>query len=142
MAQLYMLSILSLLAAGLILSSDYLVERMAWLSGLKEFAAQRGVKIGVGIVTAIVGIMKLIVRSPGETVPVAGDLLPALAGIVLGGLLLADTLRAGRDSIATEEQPVAVDKVTNAVMPYRTPIGIAGMVIAIVHFLLPALTIL
>ena len=137
MAQLYMLSILSLLGAGLILSSDYLVERMEWLSGLKDLAQQRNIRIGVGIAAGVVGILKLIVRSPGETVPVAGDLLPALAGIALGGLLLVDTLRVPRD-----DQPVAVDKVTKAVMPYRTPIGIGGIVVAVVHFLLPALTIL
>ena len=137
MAQLYMLSILSLLGAGLILSSDYLVERMEWLSGLKDLAQQRNIRIGVGIAAGVVGILKLIVRSPGETVPVAGDLLPALAGIALGGLLLVDTLRVPRD-----DEPVAVDKVTKAVMPYRTPIGIGGIVVAVVHFLLPALTIL
>ena len=137
MAQLYMLSILSLLGAGLILSSDYLVERMEWLSGLKDLAQQRNIRIGVGIAAGVVGILKLIVRSPGETVPVAGDLLPALAGIALGGLLLMDTLRVPRD-----DEPVAVDKVTKAVMPYRTPIGIGGIVVAVVHFLLPALTIL
>ena len=137
MAQLYMLSILSLLCAGLILSSDFLAERMEWLSGLKDLAEQRNLRIGVGIAAGIVGILKLIVRAPGETVPVAGDLLPALAGIALGGLLLADTFRVSRD-----DEPAAVDKVTNAVMPYRTPIGLGGIVVALVHFLLPSLTIL
>lgn len=137
MAQLYMLSILSLLGAGLILSSDYLVEKMEWLSGLKDLAQQRNLRIGVGIAAGIVGILKLIVRSPGETVPVAGDLLPALAGIALGGLLLADTFRISRD-----DEPAAVDKVTNAVMPYRTPLGLGGIVVALVHFLLPSLIIL
>jgi hypothetical protein len=137
MAQLYMLSILSLLGAGLILSSDYLVERMEWLSGLKDLAQQRTVRMGVGIAASLLGVLKLIVRSPGETVPVAGDLLPALAGIALGGLLLADTFRVSR-----EDEPVAVDKVTQAVMPYRTPIGLGGIVVALVHFFLPALTIL
>lgn len=137
MAQLYMLSILSLLGAGLILSSDYLVEKMEWLSGLKDLAQQRNLRIGVGIAVGVVGILKLIVRSPGETVPVAGDLLPALAGIALGGLLLADTFRVSRD-----DEPAAVDKVTNAVMPYRTPIGLGGIAVALVHFLLPSLVIL
>ncbi len=137
MAQLYMLSILSLLGAGLILSSDYLVEKMEWLSGLKDLAQQRNLRIGVGIAVGVVGILKLIVRSPGETVPVAGDLLPALAGIALGGLLLADTFRVSHD-----DEPVAVDKVTNAVMPYRTPIGLGGIAVALVHFLLPSLIIL
>ena len=132
-----MLSILSLLGAGLILSSDYLVEKMEWLSGLKDLAQQRNLRIGVGIAAGIVGILKLIVRSPGETVPVAGDLLPALAGIALGGLLLADTFRISRD-----DEPAAVDKVTNAVMPYRTPLGLGGIVVALVHFLLPSLIIL
>lgn len=137
MAQLYMLSILSLLFAGVILSSDYLVERISWLSGLPDIANHRNIRLGVGGVTAAVGFLKLIVRSPGETVPVAGDLLPALAGLALGGLLLADTLRVPR-----EEDPQAVDRVTNAVMPYRTPLGIGGMVVAVIHFLLPTLTIL
>ncbi len=137
MAQLYMLSILSLLGAGLILSSDYLVEKMEWLSGLKDLAQQRNVRIGVGVAAGIVGVLKLIVRAPGETIPVAGDLLPALAGIALGGLLLADTLR-----VSGEDEPVAVDKVTNAVMPYRTPLGLGGIVVAMVHFLLPAIIIL
>ena len=137
MAQLYMLSILSLLGAGLILSSDYLVEKMEWLSGLKDLAQQRNVRIGVGVAAGIIGILKLIVRAPGETVPVAGDLLPALAGIALGGLLLADTLR-----VSSDDEPVAVDKVTNAVMPYRTPLGLGGIVVALVHFLLPAIIIL
>jgi len=142
MAQLYMLSILSLFGAGLILAADYLVEKMEWLSGLKDFAHRRNVRIGVGIVAGVVGVLKLIVRSPGETVPVAGDLLPALAGIVLGGLLLADTLRAGRDTVEGEAEPVVVEKMTNAVMPYRTPLGIGGIVIALVHFLVPSLLIL
>ena len=137
MAQLYMLSILSLLGAGLILSSDYLVEKMEWLSGLKDLAQQRNVRIGAGVAAGIIGILKLIVRAPGETVPVAGDLLPALAGIALGGLLLADTLR-----VSSDDEPVAVDKVTNAVMPYRTPLGLGGIVVALVHFLLPAIIIL
>lgn len=137
MAQLYMLSVLSLLGAGVFLSSDYLVQRMEWLSGLSDIAQRRNVRLIVGAVAGVVGVLKLIVRSPGETVPVAGDLLPALAGIVLGGLLLADTLRVPR-----EEDPQAVDKVTRAVMPYRTPIGIGGIVVGLIHFLLPALTIL
>jgi len=136
-AQLYMLSILSLLSAGLILSSDYLVERMEWLTGLSDIAGRRNIRLTVGGIAAVVGFLKLIVRSPGETVPVAGDLLPALAGLALGGLLLVDTLR-----VPKEEEPQAVDKVTRAVMPYRTPLGIGGMVIAAVHFLLPAVTIL
>lgn len=137
MAQLYMLSVLSLVAAGLILSADYLVERVDWLAALKDIAHRRNLRVGVGATTAVVGVLKLIVRSPGETVPVAGDLLPAVAGIVLGGMLLADTLRIPR-----EDEPVAVDKVAKAVMPYRTPIGLAGVVIGLVHFLLPSLTIL
>ncbi|MEE8441656.1 MAG: hypothetical protein V3S41_08050, partial [Spirochaetia bacterium] len=62
MAQLYMLSILSLLGAGLVLSSDYLAERMEWLSGLKNLAHQRNAQLGIGIAAGVIGILKLIVR--------------------------------------------------------------------------------
>jgi hypothetical protein len=85
----------------------------------------------------VVGVFKLFVRSPGETVPVAGDLLPALAGMALGAALFFETTL--RRQSATESK---VDKYAKAVLSYRVPLGLAGLVVALLHFLFPGVVIL
>lgn len=132
MAQLYLLSVVANIVAGLTLSADYLGERLAFLSGWRKISEHRGTAGAIGVVTALVGVLKLIVHAPGETVPVAGDLLPALGGIALGLVVLGESLRK-----AGTEAETGVDKVTDVVLTYRVPVGIAGIVLGFVHFLMP-----
>jgi len=132
MAQLYLLSVVANIVAGLALSADYLGERLGFLSGWTRLRESRSTAITIGAVTAVVGALKLFVRSPGETVPVAGDLLPALGGIALGLIILAETLRK------EGKTDKAVDKVTDVVLTYRVPVGIAGVALGLLHFILPS----
>lgn len=132
MAQLYLLSVVANIVAGLALSADYLGERISWLAGWTRVRESRSLAVSVGAVTLAVGVLKLIVRSPGETVVIVGDLLPALGGIALGLILLGESLRKG----ATGKK--SVDKVTDVVLTYRVPVGIAGIALGLLHFLLPA----
>ena len=138
MIQVYVLSIVSLMIAGLFLSADFLSKRLKWLSGLASKTGFRAGRITVGAITVVVGVLKLVLRAPGDSVPVVGDFLPAVAGIALGGLILLDTLRSPPD----DGDPAKIDKMVRAVTPYRTPLGIVGVAVAIVHFLLPTLVIL
>jgi hypothetical protein len=132
MAQLYLLSVVANIVAGLTLSADYLGERMPFLAGWTKLRESRSAAVTIGLVTAIVGVLKLIVRSPGERVPVVGDLLPALGGIALGLILLGESFRKGASTPET-----GVDKVTSVVLTYRVPVGIAGIIVGVLHFLLP-----
>lgn len=133
MAQLYLLSVVANIVAGLALSADYLGERLKFLAGWTRVRESRSLAVTIGVLTAVVGVLKLIVRSPGETVVVAGDLLPALGGIALGLILLGESFRKGAAPGET-----GVDKVTSVVLTYRVPVGIAGIVLGLLHFLLPA----
>jgi hypothetical protein len=132
MPQFYLLSILANGFAGLLLAADYLGPKVAFFSEWKKLLENRAAKVTLGIVVGAIGVLKLIVSSPGETVPVVGDLLPALAGILLGAILLGESFRA-----RVEQAGEKVDRVARAVIGYRVPIGITAMVIAALHFLFP-----
>ena len=91
----------------------------------------------IAIVTAIIGLIKLIVLSPGESLPVVGDLLPALTGIALGGILLVEAFR-----LKVESQGESLKKISATVLTYRVPLGIAGVVVGVLHFLFPGVPVL
>ncbi|HUZ18526.1 MAG TPA: hypothetical protein VMV68_09060 [Spirochaetia bacterium] len=132
MLQFYLLSVVMNLIAGVMLSAGYLETKIPVLSGIKEFVEARpGLNLTIGIITLIVGLFKLLSVTNGD-VPVVGDLLPALAGLTMGYMLILDYYKSKSDVtspfVATSERIFLAN---------RIPIGIAGMVIAVVHFLLP-----
>ena len=137
MLQFYFLSILANLLAGTALASEYLGAKLPSFASLKELFAKKTFRITVGFSAAIIGIIKLIIRAPGNAVPVAGDLLPALAGIGMGLALLVDFFRQ-RVSKPSE----ALEKAEKIAMTYRLPVGIAGLATAVLHFIFPATVIL
>jgi hypothetical protein len=137
MAQFYLLSVLANMIAGLTLAGDYLGERLPFLASFKNLRANKTAQTIVAVVAAAVGIIKLIVLSPGETIPVVGDLLPALTGILLGAILL---IEAYRPTVGRRGE--SLEKISKTVLTYRVPVGIAGVVIAFVHFLFPGAVIL
>ncbi len=137
MAQFYLLSVLSNMIAGLTLAGDYLGEKMPFLASFKNLRANRPAQVIIGIVTLLIGVFKLIILSPGETIPVVGDILPALSGIALGGILLVESFRP-----AVESRGEKIKKISSTVLTYRVPLGIAGVVVGFLHFLFPGLPVL
>ncbi len=137
MAQFYLLSILSNIIAGLTLAGDYLGEKFPFLASFKNLRANRPATIIIGVVAIVIGLIKLVVLSPGENVPVAGDLLPALTGIVVGGILLVEAFRA-----KVESQSEPMRKISSVMLTYRVPVGIVGVAVAVLHFLFPGAPIL
>ena len=137
MSQLYLLSIVSTVLTGFVLSGDYLGERVPALATFRAWLENRGAAIVLGLATAAIGFLKLIVRAPGDTVPVAGDLLPAIAGLAVGVALFFEALLR---KPATPERPV--ERYAKAVLSYRIPLGILGVAAALLHFLFPSAVIL
>jgi hypothetical protein len=132
MLQFYFLSILTNLLAGVGLLAATSGERFAQVRAL---AHKRSVKIGLGGAAALVGILKIFVRAPFDTVPVAGDLLPALVGIAAGLALIADPYAAERPE---SEEAEKIRKVTRF---YRVPLGVLAIGAALVHFFVPGAVI-
>ncbi len=137
MAQFYLLSVLSLVLAGSLAASGFITERMASLAALSDLAERRNVSMTVGVLALAVGILKFFLRAPGDGVAVVGDLLPAIAGIVTGGvLLLSHSYRPG------ERDPELPRSQTQMLVEYRNPIGLVGLLVGLLHFLFPATVIL
>jgi len=132
MLQFYFLSIVANLLAGLALASDYLAERFGGFAPYSELFGHRNVRTSVGIAAFVIGFLKLLIRSTATDVPVVGDLLPALAGMAMGAALVVGLIR-DRSGVP-DEKASGFEKTLTI---YRVPLGIAGIVIAVLHFLLP-----
>jgi hypothetical protein len=129
MMQFYFLSIFANMLAGLTLTSDYFAEKYKAFLPFRELLAKNNVKTAIGISAFVIGFLKILL--PVQTV-VVGDLLPALAGLAMGASLILGLLRE-RTKVSAE----TVDNLEKTVMTYRVPLGIAGLVISALHFLLP-----
>ena len=117
MLQFYFLSIFANMLAGLTLTSDYLAEKFKTFLPFKELFSKKNVKTTIGIAAFVVGFLKL---------------LPALAGLAMGAGLILGIIKE-RAKVSAE----TVDNLEKTVMTYRVPLGIAGLVISALHFLLP-----
>ena len=129
MLQFYFLSIFANILAGLTLTSDYFAEKFKAFLPFKELFSKKNVKTTIGIAAFVVGFLKLLL--PVQTV-VVGDLLPALAVLAMCSGLILGILRE-RANVSAE----TVDSLEKTVMTYRVPLGISGLVISALHFLLP-----
>ena len=143
MPQFYLLSVVSTIVAGLVLSSDYLKTKSDFFGSFRFLQKNKSIQVITGLVTAAIGVLKLIFRSPGEDVAVVGDLLPAAAGIILGVILIGEAFRQfPKQGEVQEKVEKSVEKITKRIAPYRIPVGIAGAVIGLVHFLFPQILFL
>ncbi|TVQ29125.1 MAG: hypothetical protein EA382_00610 [Spirochaetaceae bacterium] len=123
--------------AGLLASADFLAERLSLLSFLPRMTGNSILVVVTGAVTLLVGVAKLIFPAPGEAVPIAGDLLPALTGILVGALLIL----LGSDK-AEESTPDAAKRFVSVVISYRIVIGLISVAVGLIHFIFPATVIL
>jgi hypothetical protein len=137
MAQFYLLSVFTNIAAGMTIAGDYLGDRIALLSSFKNLQRSRIAQILVGSAAFIVGVMTFIIRAPGDTVAVVGDFLPSVAGIAQGALLL---IAGFRNRIAAVSAPA--ENLSKQALTYKVPVGIVGVAVGLLHFLFPAAVIL
>ena len=137
MLQIYFISIVVIFLGGLALVAEYLGEKRPSLASLKDYFGRKGVTVTLGFLSLIAGILKFFIRAPFDTVPVAGDLLPALVGIALGLALLMGFFKS-----KVSEPSELMDKAEKMALTYRVPLGFLGIAVAIVHFLFPGAVLL
>jgi hypothetical protein len=89
----------------------------------------------LGIISAITGFLKLL--SPTENnVPIIGDIVPALAGIIAGFVLVFGIYR--QDTTSSDiETGGTLNRLGEKLLKHRKMLGLALLVTALLHFLFP-----
>ncbi len=137
MIQIYFLSILSNLLAGLVLSSEHYSEKFEGFAAVRDFfSGKPGLRVTIGIVSFITGFLKLLSVTKGD-VPVVGDILPALSGLVLGVGLLFDRYKE-RSTVPSK----ALETADKILLRHKSIYGSVGILVAVLHFLMPRIVLL
>ena len=139
MIQFYFLSISLNIIGGFLLASEYLFNKFSGLSafdGLTSFFENNPVRRFIlGCFCFFVGILKFISVIKGD-IPVVGDLLPALFGVLIGFILIYEFYKE-RSKDKMNEAPSPMDSLQATLLKYKNAIGIAGIIISVFHFILP-----
>jgi hypothetical protein len=131
MQQMYLVSVVLNLLGGLLLLAPRVKDE-----SVRTLVQKPGVRATVAVLAIIAGVAKLILRAPSDHVPIVGDLLPALAGIAVGAVLLGDAQASGKDAV----EPAGWFRRNAPVL--RVPVAIAGIAAAVAHFIFPGAVIL
>jgi ABC-type sulfate transport system permease component len=97
-----------------------------------------GFRLVIGILTALVGILKLFLPVKGISsvsgMPIIGDFVPALVGIAGGFILLFGFYREHKTGYDREND---LDRIGDAFIRYRKITGFTLIAIGLLHFLFP-----
>lgn len=136
MPQLYILSVVMCLLTGGVLAAESLTKRTAFFGFLVNLHA-RGIQLVIGALALLVGLLKLFILSPTETMTFAGDLLPGLSGLIFGAALFIEALY--RDKIGA---PPFAGVVGGLLRNYGTAAGYLSILIGVLHMLFPSVMFL
>ena len=89
----------------------------------------------LGILCAVTGVLKLLSPSM-DSLPILGDLFPALAGIVAGFALIFDYYREHSSSAAFDGDG-KLDRIGAAFLRYKRGVGVIALISAVLQFLFP-----
>ena len=137
MIQFYFLSVLCNIFGGFALAAGYFDEKISGFSGFRDFIASKpGLRVTLGVAALLTGVLKLLSPTKGD-VPVVGDLLPSLMGMVVGATLLFE--RYKEKSTATTK---TLDTAERFLISRKSLLGSVAVVVGFVHFLLPRVLLL
>ncbi|MDR1576317.1 MAG: hypothetical protein LBS37_09970 [Treponema sp.] len=135
MIQLYFLSILCNSLTAYILILDDTGEG-ASIADSVQFSFRKGIfPLVLGILCALTGVLKLLSPSQ-DSLPILGDLVPALAGLLAGFVLIFSYYRE-HASIGASASGGTLDRMGDAFLKYKKGLGFILLASAALHFLFP-----
>jgi hypothetical protein len=129
MYQVYLLSIVTLILASVSLGFDRLEEHLKVGSFFNPviFTSQT-FRFGLGVVTLLVGFFQFLSVHPDDTI-ILGNLIPAAAGMVLGGTLVLGYYRE-----KSNVESSFVDRLDRIFLQNAGNFAYLGLLIAVLHF--------
>ena len=142
MFQLYLLTVLTTILLGHALARGFLNRRFEQFSERTGFVNKGLYRIILGLVSILIGLINLFSPYTGG-IPVLEDLLPSLAGIGGGVLLLLEYSR-NRKSIAKAEATKPAEELSSKshLKAYLNIVGLASIIIGILHAVFPKVPLL
>jgi vacuolar-type H+-ATPase subunit I/STV1 len=135
MIQIYFLSVLFNGLTGYILLLEDREETGTIETSLRLSLNNGVFRLILGILTSVTGVLKLL--SPSlDNIPILGDLLPSLTGIIAGFILIFGYYRE-HGSEPEEEREGKLEKIGNSLLKYKKGFGIVLLGAALFHFLFP-----
>jgi len=134
MIQFYLLSVLLNILCGYSLAVKKSESTSQLVRGAQIVITDPGLRLIIAILSIAVGVLKLLFALRGD-IPVIGDFLPAIAGIVVGATLLLDISEANHLPYAEKGKLAA--RLETLLLSYKQVIGYVGIMAGIIHFLFP-----
>jgi hypothetical protein len=130
MYQIYFLSIIINLIAGIVLSARLIESKFPVVGKFIDDMTDNSVfRLWLGCAAVVVGIFKLLMVTPGD-VRIIGDLAPALAGIIAGASLVFEYYREKKEKVFSS----VFAKIADFLINYRPAWGILALITAALHF--------
>ena len=135
MIQLYALSVFANILTGLLVASEA-GEGTGFFGQLRKLFEENNLKFSLGVASLVIAVFKLLGPIEGD-VPIIGDLVPVLAGLATGAILLFDFFRASSSIKST-----TVERLEGMVVDYRKAVGMAAAAAGALHFIVPTVPLL
>jgi hypothetical protein len=100
-------------------------------AGIRFSITNASFRLILGVLTVLTGLLKVL-SAVERDIPIIGDLLPALAGLAAGFILVFEYYQ---DHSAME--PESVEKIERVLIRHKRIIGIVSLCAAGLHFLFP-----
>jgi hypothetical protein len=106
------------------------------IEGSLKFSSRGGVfRLVLGILCTLTGVLKLLSPSQ-DSIPILGDIVPALAGFLAGFVLIFGYYRE-HASIGASVSEGKLDRIGDAFLKYKKGLGFILLASAALHFLFP-----
>lgn len=135
--QIYFLVVITNILSGLVLSGSFLEEKIDGFSPCNAFMQRGKFKLVLGIIAVLTALFTLLLKITPDDVVVLGDLLPALTGGIMGSYLIMSFFYS-----SLEENRSWMKSFVDVMEDRGHIIGIAGILVGIIHFLVPSAIIL
>ncbi|MDR0290907.1 MAG: hypothetical protein LBI06_08230 [Treponema sp.] len=132
MIQLYFLAIVFCGLSGFLFIFGDFTGNSTADDGMRFSSVSSGFRLILGILAGLTGILKLL--SP-MGIPILGDLVPSLACLAAGFMLIFGFYKEQRSTDSSGEG--SVNHFGEIFLAYKRPIGIALLISAGLHFLFP-----
>lgn len=130
--QIYLLTVLTNLIAGVYLSRRLLAEKVEGFKPFEEMLNRQGFLLVMGILTFLTGIFALFYKVGENSVFIIGNLVPAVSALICGSFLLSEYFVKPEETEGGLLMQLATFSRNKGFI-----VGIAALVIAVIHAIIP-----